>query len=394
MYTKKRLSNTAAVFVLGAVVGLAQNAVAVDYSSVPEVWNTQLITSGAYCESFENGAPADGWSGAARTLEANNNSHVAVMPSRSNTWFVLNGATTNALVLPGEAAFTNTLKYAGGTKNVSFATNAVFVDMRIQFAALTDTPVIGDAKLAVYVSATNKIHVVHNNGTTTNTWANGDLLSNWHQLTVRLETNRFAVLLDDTLVVNNLTPRNQGTLNVLNSVAFSGTGYLDDLYVSHGNPNYPGVIGAVPSLIASLATDTSISNWLVGRMNSGQLATSTKLGNLTQPLLEAAYLLNELGGDADTAAAVTSTLGIKSFELIDATRLNVTVYLKVGDNLKVGKINGRIQLKGEVTKGAGFTAIGEAISPALLDFTSGTATYPFVLPASPVYRFFKPTIIE
>ena len=179
MCHKKRLGQTAARLLVGMAVGLAGGALAAD-STVPKEWKVSPITSGAYRETFESAPTWDRAVGIATT-----NSRVTVeTPSRANAWF--GEATTKAMKIPDDASYTNTLVNDGVGGAVSFATSPLFVDMRIQFTAYEGTPP-DNAKLAVFVSTTNKIHVVHLGGVTTNTWPDGDLLSAWHQLTVRLE---------------------------------------------------------------------------------------------------------------------------------------------------------------------------------------------------------------
>jgi len=368
-------------------VGLTQSVLAAA-STVPRDWNIHAdFKLGAYLQDFEGTAPA--WIGS--HVPAADNSHVNYN-SRANTWF---GSNAKVLVLDtGDGVLTNAVAYSDSTA-VTFTDNPVYVDMRIKFALQTSAPDTAGAKLAIYASATDKLKVVHNGGTNEYTRANLD--TTWHQLTVKMIAGgTFDVLLDDSSVATGLTLIGAPSDNKLNSVSFSGTGSVDELYVSHGNPNYAGVMGAIPTAITGdLDDEASVNNWLAGLIYAGSLTTGTTFPSFTKTQLNNAYLLNALTVTEGAASPPgEATLGIKSFELVDATHMDVTVYLKVGETPKDGKINGRIQLQGEVTKGAGFTPIGSAISPTLMDFDNGTATYTFAIPADPVYRFFKPTIIE
>jgi hypothetical protein len=367
-------------------VGLAGGAFA-ENSIVPVNWNVPTITEGAYRETFES-APT--WDRAVVT--ASTNSRVTVAPrGLGATWFPV--ATDKAMTLPGDASYTNTLKYTGGSANVSFATTPVFVDMRIQFSAYEGAPSVGDAKLAVFVSAADKIHVVHNTGTTTNTWSAADLLTAWHQLTVRLEKNgKCAVYLDDVGVTNNLTPIvGGGVATELTSLVFTGSGYADDLYVSHGNPNYAGgaTPGTIPSLVTGVPSGTagSVTNWLANYYNDGRLATNV---NLSTVLLDRAYLL-DMAPTSETDPVNSFTFGVSAIDLVTPTNVIVTCRLKVNGNNK-DSINGKIKLKYKATIGASWeTAVGVTQASAA-SFSNGEANFTFAIPAG--NHFFKAQIVE
>ncbi|MBM4163576.1 MAG: hypothetical protein FJ222_03930 [Lentisphaerae bacterium] len=385
MCNKKRLGQTAALLMAGMAVGLAGYAFAAD-SEVPVNWNVSPITGGAYRETFET-APT--WDRLVDT--ASTNSRVTVeRRSLGATWFP--GATTKALTLPGNASYTNTLKYTGGSANVSFATNPVFVDMRVQFTAYEGAPSIGDAKLAVFVSAADKIHVVHDTGTTTNMWANADLLSAWHQLTVRMEKNgKCVVYIDDTLVTNNLTP--VGGATELTSLVFTGGGYADDLYVSHGNPNYPAATpGAIPSGVSGVPSETagSVTNWLANYFNDGRLAANA---DLTGIQLGRAYLLNMGPVNAPTDPVSSTTFGVSDIDMVTPTLVKVTCKLTVNGTDRDEPINGKLRLLGKTTVGGDFdTMTPDAVTPQSADFTGGEATYDFTVESG--MKFFKAQIVE
>jgi hypothetical protein len=382
MCNKKRLGQTAALLLVGMAVGLAGGAFAAN-STVPKEWKVSPITSGAYRETFESAPTWDRAVGIATT-----NSRVTVeTPSRANAWF--GEATTKAMKIPDDASYTNTLVNDGVGGAVSFATSPLFVDMRIQFTAYEGTPP-DNAKLAVFVSTTNKIHVVHLGGVTTNTWPDGDLLSAWHQLTVRLENSgKCAVLLDDKTVTNNLTPKAVGTVAVLDSLEFANSGYMDELYVSHGNPMYPGTMGTIPSGVTGVPSSTagSVTNWLANYYNDGRLATNV---NLSTVLLDRAYLL-DMAPTSETDPVNSFTFGVSAIDLVTPTNVIVTCRLKVNGNNK-DSINGKIKLKYKATIGASWeTAVG-VTQVSAASFSNGEANFPFDIPAG--NHFFKAQIVE
>ncbi len=393
MCNKKRLGQTAALLLAGMAVGLAGGAFAAPTTNmVPVNWNVTPATNGAYRETFD-AATAPTWDQLVETIATN--SHVNVMPSRSNTWFELGGAFTNVMKIPADVSYINTLRYTGGITNVSFAANPVFVDMRIQFTAHEAAPPT-DAKLAVFVSSTNSIHVVHNDGVTTNTWPDNNLLSDWHQLTVRLENGgKCAVLLDDQTVTNNLTPKAVGAANVLDSIEFANGGYVDELYVSHGNPNYPGTMGTIPlGVTGAGGLLGSTTNWLANYFNDGRLAPNAVFpGGID---LDRAYLLNmTLAGTpgAPTDPVTSVTFGVAAIDLVTPTNVIVTCRLKVNNGDRQDPINGRLRLRGKATIGGQYVTMNpDAISPKYTDFNDGLATYPFTV--EPGMKFFKAQIVE
>ncbi len=390
MCNKKRLGQTAARLLVGMAVGLAGGAFAAN-SIVPVNWNVTPATNGAYRETFES-APT--WDRAVVTASTNSRATVA-RRGLGNTWFPVD--TDKALTLPGDASYTNTLKYTGGSANVSFADTPVFVDLRIQFTAFEGAPSVGDAKLAVFVSATNKIHVVHNSGTTTNTWPDGNLLSAWHQLTVRLEkSGRCAVYLDDVSVTNSLTPIGGVNVTALDSLVFTGSGYADDLYVSHGNPNYAGgaTPGSLPTGVVNVPAGLSgaATNWLANYFNDGRLAPNANFVGIN---LDRAYLLNmALSGttNAPTDPVSSTTFGVSAIDLVSPTLVKVTCKLTVNGSNREDPINGKLQLQGKAMIGEAYEPLSGAVSPQSTDFDSGLATYTFTVPSG--MKFFKAQIIE
>lgn len=384
MYNKKRLGQTAALLVMGMAVGLAGSAFAAD-SQVPVNWNVSPITNGAYLETFET-APT--WGGQEVGV-ASKSSHAGV-PSRLNAWFAATNP-NSVLTLPGDASYTNTLENVGSGA-VSFETSPVFVDVRVLFVPFDGAPDVGDAKLAVYASAADKIHVVHNSGTATNTWVDADLLTDWHQLTVRLESGgTCAVLLDDTLVVDALTPI--GEVTILDSLVFTGEGFMDDLYVSHGNPQaYPGATDPVPVAAAPFAGSASVAAWLAGKLSGASLNAGANFAGFDQAKMDAAYLLDKLGGDASDPEPPTYTFGSEEVVVVSATEVNVKCSLTVTGG--TGTLTGRrLQLLGKSAIGGTW----EAISGKYVDaptYTDEVITVTFTGINSASYKFFKAQIIE
>lgn len=392
MEINKRLNWATTAFAMLMVAGMAQYVLAA--SVVPREWNVHSnFKAGAYLEDFEGSKPA--WVDANSSLETAN-SHADNYPSRVNTWF-----SSNAKVLQldsGNTVITNEMLYDDSTSVSLESDHPVYVDVRVKFQLMGEAlENLSGAKLAIYASDATKLQVVHKNGT--NEYAGVDLDSKWHQLTVVLASaGKFDVYLDGTKkngsALSFIEAANDGKLN---SVAFMGKGQIDELYVSHGNPDYSGTMGAIPGDVTSEGIDgeAKVNNWLAHKVYDNELPLGTTFDGITQTDLNNAYLLNELAVDNGEAQVQQAALGIKALEWTDTDELKVSVYLKVDDVEKVGKINGRIQLQGKVNKhDVAFTNIGGAITPRLLDFASGVATYTFTLPENSTYRFFRPAIVE
>jgi hypothetical protein len=278
----------------------------------------------------------------------------------------------------------------------------VYVDVRIKFDAMTDVPdptLLDNVKLAVYVTSEAKLVAVHGAGATTNAAALDT--NKWYQLTIKMRTDgKYDVLTNDVVVsaFSGLALKSGGNNNQLAAVSFYGTGLVDELYVSHGDPAYTvaGPTTAIPTLPAtgtnapSASEQTRINAWLSG--NAG-VTPSTSLAALSKDDLNSAFLLNALGGDSTTAAPVAYTFGITAIDVVSPTRLVVTVMLVANGSNKSGPINGKIQLQGKVNNSdSSWTTLSGAITPTYADFTAGKATYTYTIPAGG-YRFFKPQIV-
>jgi hypothetical protein len=247
--------------------------------------------------------------------------------------------------------------------------------------------------MALFVSPDVKLVAVHAKGWTTNAAVLDT--NQWNQVTVKMLNGKFDVLVDD-VALPSLSGLDliSGSGNVLAAASFSGTGLVDELYVSHGDPAYAvtGPTGAIPALPPdgdNPPTDeqqTRINVWL-----DGQDAV-TSLGSMTQDQLSQAYLIGELAVDEGTASAVSYAFGISKIDLVSPTQLVVELQLTSDNGPKSGAINGRVQLQGKSTLAGAWQDLSGAVTPSYADFTGGKASYTFTIPAGG-YQFFRPMIV-
>lgn len=363
-------------------------------STVPSVWNVAPMRDGAYREAFEGSthtwATLVGYNAVTDVFPAMDG---AGLPLRSNLWF---DANSKVLQLDTDGGVvTNTLAYSGDA-SVMFSEKPVFLDLRIKFDAMSDAVGGGltdNVKLALHLDADCKLVALHGGGATTNSTPIDT--NKWHQLTVKLDNGKCDVLLNDQSIFSNLDLKDNGSSNTLSSVNFYGTGFVDELYVSHGDPAYAitGPTQAIPDLPVvgdNPPTDeqqTLINVWLQGKSGVSSLS-------MTQDQLSHAYLLNEIQVVEGTATAVGFDFGIKEFDLLSPTKLQVKVYLEMDNSVpKDGAINGRIKLHGKTNyTDLEWVAIEGAVTPSPADFATGYATFDFTIPEN-TYKFFKPMIV-
>ena len=297
--------------------------------------------------------------------------------------------------MDGSAPVTNSFTNVIGS--VSFATNVVFVDMRIKFDPLTDTlttDTLAQAKMALFANANSNLVAAVSGGVWSTNLTLLDL-SKWYQVTVVMKSNKFDVLTNDVIAFSNLSINNATASNVLTSMSISGPASLDDLYVSLGNPAYPGTLGAVPPGVTAFpgTGGGAVTNWLANFFNDGRIAANANFSAATSSAqLDAAYLLNEpLGGTASAPTPPVYAFGIASIDLLSATSVRVTAKLTTGASPtpKVGAINGKIVLRSSPATNGTWT-VSSAQSPAF--DSNGKAAITFTVPSGD--RFFDARIVD
>ena len=386
----KRLAS--AGFIFTCVQLVSGNAQGAD-SAVPTLWGVAPMTNGAYLESFDTTLPV--WAGRTGGSVVTNVFSPAItgLPARSNAWFGANSAKVLWLNTEG-SLLTNSVLHSDDSA-VSFASSSVYLDMRVKFDALTDDPdtkVMTDSKVALFVSSDCRLVAVHAGGWNTNSTGSFATIdtNRWYQLTVKMSAGKYNVLLNDQVVFSNLWLKNVGPTNTLQSVNFYGTGLIDELYISHGDPAnaVKGPTNTVPTVTAGSNPPTDEEQFKINVWLSNNGVTS--LTGLTQDQLSRAFLLNELVDGKPSA--VGYSFGISAIDLVSPTKLALTVSLSTDNGVKNGPINGKIQLLGQKTSAEDWTTLDGAITPVYENFTNGKASYTFDIPSGG-YRFFKPQIV-
>lgn len=384
MYTNSRFRGLLAAAVAAACALQGQAALT---NNVPWPWNVAPPNhaNGAYLEAFEL---VPNWAAGLTTAAVS----YAGMPARSNIWF---GTHTNVLVMDGSVAVTNAFTN-NAFGNVTCSDKAVFVDMRVKFDALSEPPAaatLADAKLAIFVNAaSNLVAAVYNQTWSTNP-ATLDL-ANWYQVTVKMKNGLFDVLTNDVPAFTNKTFYNAApNQNVLKSLSLSGTGMLDDLYVSYGNPAYGAPMGAVPTTLSGYlgAGGEAVTNWLASFFNDGRLSATANFSLVSSAQIDAAYLLDtQLAGTKDTPLPVPCDFGVAAIDMTSPTNVIVTCRLKVNGSARSGTINGKVQLWGKQEwRDATWQVMSAAVAPVF--GADGMWTQGFDVTSD--YKFFEARIV-
>jgi len=420
MSTTTRLQYFSAVLALsiGSLFLLQGRASAALTNNVPVNWNTIPITQGAYRDLIPTNTTPPDWAliDAANVLSNVTTGTIGSFPVRSNVWFTP-GSSTNVLIFAGNVAITNSLSNTISQTGVSFATNALFVDMKIQFSPLDDssgtspdTNLLAQSKLALYANAnSNLVVAVYNASGNTYTYTTNTPLdlTKWYQLTVKMQTNSFTVLTNDIVAfkgkINIAT--GAGVSNALSAFSISGPGGLSELYVSYGDPAYKG--GWVPYTATNFpgTGGAAVTNYLAQYFQNGTLSSTASFVNVNSTQLDAAYLLGlpldtTVNGTSNSPAPPVYSFGIKAIQTLSATNVQVTAQLTTNGTTaaKSGAINGKIRVRSKATSSNDWdtatvtTSPTQPVSGQLTFDSNGQAMLIFAVPATD--QFFKAQIVD
>ena len=361
----------------------AAGAYAADSITIPADWNQTTWTSGCYFESFNDAVPA--WAGDS-TITADTTTEVGTRFWRNDS--------TASYALGKQLCFsttgiTNTFTGANSTE-----LDPLYVDMMCKFTLMDGDPAneTGDFLLRTYVNSGSNL-VVQTVGKTNTLSAVADRISPdaYYRLTIKLMGTNYQVKVND---VAKMTL--SGTMNGFTKLILTGSGYIDDLYVSHGDPSRSAGYVAGASAFSNAGT-TGASDAELHAVNNWLATTNTAIAAGTTGVTidkVSKYFLTSTepkvtSGVLDDASI---SLGISDFSYDPSTsKITVKVYLKVNDAAKTGKINGRIQLYGKADRATTTWTALDAKTPMMTDFTDGyTASYTFDAASC---TFFKPVIV-
>jgi hypothetical protein len=370
-------------------------------SPVPVEWNIGPMRDGAWREDFEGVQPA--WVSTVGT-SAVTTIYPALpepaLPARSNRWFDP-GVRALRLDVPSGVLSNRTAYTAdGGGGPLSSATHPLHIESCVCFDSVAqDTQPANlpqDWLLGFTLDSQNRLVAVHGAGSTNSaaTFETGV----WHRVTLRVENGTYGVRVNGSAVFDSLALREPGT-GQIGALCFRGTGWADEMYVSHGSPDYPvrgptNPVPAVPLSASNPPTDeerTRLNVWLQNEAGIGVLTNT--VFNMTGDQLADCYLIGELDGTSETALPARYTFGISSIEMVSPLRLQITVRLLTGKGNKEGAINGRIRIQGKIQRSESvWRDLPGAITTEAAHFTNGHATYPYAIPPDG-YRFFRAQIV-
>ena len=296
----------------------------------------------------------------------------------------------------------NQLKFVtlGITNTISGATiqagMPIFIDMRCKMNPFDTTPpqMEPNTLLCFYANESSNLVVASSSQSKTNT--NITVLpSEYYPIMIRFAVDTFDVFFNNATETATLSL--PATTNVISKMVISGTGEMDDLYISYGDPRRAaGYVADVPTPFATPTNEIElvINNWV-----ASQTATNTALvgKTITVENAEKYYLTDSALSDAPFAGE----LGIGSFSYNPIlSNVTVVVTLKTDASTpKTGKINGKLQLKGagdyHAAKNGGWSSSLGTTTMSTNDFASGSATYTFKLIGDAnTNKFFLPIIVS
>ena len=202
-----------------------------------------------------------------------------------------------------------------------FTVAPVYVDTLIKFTPSEDAPTISDesVKAAVYVNVASNLVIYHNNldlaakvNTETSFHVNPD---QWYRLTIQLTSitgqKLFKVYIDGTAITSALAYDETGAHpgewfataandQTISTVAFQGTGMVDELVVTETEP---AGLGVPASILLTLAYNPAQAG--VSVLGGGSIANGGTVATGTQIIIDAAdwYSVTGTSGTGDGAYA-------------------------------------------------------------------------------------------
>lgn len=368
----------------------AVGAVTAQAANVPSIWNAQTVAAGAYIEYFD--ALPD-W--------ASDQSLVAETITASPRFYAQQTENANkVLAFSTDEVLTNPLRDTGTSEApVASQTSTVYVEMRCKITPFTDdvTPDAGGSyKVMLFVDKDSNFVAMSPGCDTQKSSGVTASADTYYFITVRFTPEAYLVTISSEDGQTKLTEftfsRAEPQSYPVQSVCFSGTGKVDDIFASYGDPSRASayVAPAAPAT-GGTAEDQAINSWV-----ANQFASNDRLVGANSASLAAAapiaYLVNEklvVGSDKNVKVP-SAALKVGSFD-----GGKVSLNLTVDQQAKNGAINGVIKFKAARTYADATAGNWEevTIEGVTKDFASGTQQIDFSQLIASGYRFFKPVVV-
>ncbi|MDD4019380.1 MAG: hypothetical protein PHV28_15730 [Kiritimatiellae bacterium] len=223
----------------------------------------------------------------------------------------------------------------GTSTGRTFEASSVYVDTLIKFTPSEDTPSISnDVKVAVYVNVNSNLVVYHGpeSGDPVHSVFDDIFISpnTWNRLTIKLgyvDPISFCniYLNGVALTHTNAVGENQDVFltavggNVLNAVAFQGTGFVDELVVSDDAD-----LGAGAAILLTLSYDTGIE---MVTTNGAAVANNGTVPNGALIVIDAKdwYAVTGVNGATFADPGLTEPANVVSGTVTAAASTNVTI---------------------------------------------------------------------
>ncbi|MBQ9431197.1 MAG: hypothetical protein IJU44_06550 [Kiritimatiellae bacterium] len=350
-------------------------------TAIPAAWNTDPWTSGAVFDAF---TVLPDWATGAELIDG-----LAAAPeSPARFWNKLDGFTQGKQLYFLTEGIGQDYTNGGFTK-----LDPIYVDMLVKFTPMAtedSVPEASDYILRTYVNKDKNLVVQVENGET-KTDDNEIDPDHYYRLTIVLSGDQYKVTLDNTITVTVNAKENPPT--TLKKVAFVGEGVIDDLYVSHGDPNrnpsYDSTAAAITGVSdATTPEANAIGNWMQNNVAAGTQLTASDSEKVINGFLTDTKV---------TSDDLTVNLVLGDFRY-DAEEKKVygKVKLDINGTAKNGKINGKIQLMGAANyddaQSGKWTAIDGAKTLTQAEFEGGECEISFEV-GDTDFLFFKPVIV-
>lgn len=310
----------------------AVGVVAAHAAGVPSIWNAPVVEDGAYVEYFD---VLPSWA-SGQALE------VEELPASTRFYKKDTSTTSSVLAFSTDEILTNTLTMQGSSDAPQASQDTtVYVEMRCKITPFSDenvpSPDAASYKVMLFVDKDNNFVAKTPTATQTSSGvtASADV---FYYITARFTPEQYLITIseDGTTPVASFTFAQESVADYgVNAVCFSGSGKVDDLFASYGDPARATAYVTPPAPATGDGAD-AVNAWVAEQFNR-----SDRLAKADQDSLAAAapnaYLVGEklvVGADNQVQPV---NLALKASQFNNGM---LSVNLKVNEVGKNGAING------------------------------------------------------